>query len=377
MQSWIVILTALSVLVGLALVLAALMRLKGAFRQAEDAGRAREGADAVLEAKLRDLAAAQHEIAGRFAQLGSHIETLDKRMGESLKDTATRTAETLGSLQARLKVIDEAQKTLSDLSAGLSGHVVNLQQILSNKQARGAYGQGQMESIIRDALPPAMYDFQATLSNRTRPDCLIHLPDTKTAIVIDSKFPLEGFELLRAAANDLEKRAAAARIKNDVLKHVKDIADKYLIAGETQEPAIMFVPSESIYAELCDSFSDVMQQAHRVRVVVVSPNILMLAVNTVQTLLKDARMREQANLIQREVGELLKDTNRLAERVENLQRHMRQADGDLKDILTSADKIAGRAERIEQVELPIPDGAPQLPGRRDDASPISRAGGAP
>ena len=358
METWVIVVAAIAVLAGLALVLVALVRLGSALRQSERADRTRDGAEAsVLEAKLREVAAAQNEIAGRFAQLGAHIETLDKRMGESLKDTATKTAETLGGLTARLKVIDDAQKSLSDLSTGLSGQVGSLQQILSNKQARGAYGQAQMESIIRDALPNGLYDFQATLSNGKRPDCIIRLPGVKTVIVIDSKFPLEGFEGLKAAATDIDKRAAEARVRNDVAKHVKDIADKYLIPDETQTPAIMFVPSESIYAELHDTFSDLIQKAHRAHVIVVSPNILLLAITTVQTVLKDARMREQANLIQNEVGLLLNDVRLLGDRIGKLQTHFNQADGDIKNIVISTDKITKRAERIEQVELP-PDAVP-------------------
>ncbi len=319
--------------------------------------------DAILDSRLRELTAAQNEIAGRFGHavdvqarqqtdltraVTERLEALDARLGASLKDSATQTAESLGGLQARLKVIDEAQKNLTDLS----GHVVGLQQILSNKQARGAYGQGQMETIIRDSLPPTLYEFQATLSNRSRPDCLIHLPNSAAAIVIDSKFPLECFELYRRAAGDGDKRVAIARVKTDVQKHIKDIAEKYLIPGETQDPALMFVPSESVYADLHENFSELITQAQRARVVVVSPNILMLAVNTVQTILKDARMREQANIIQREVGDMMKDVKRLAERVTNLQRHTMQANTDLSEIVTSTDKILRRAERIEQVELP-------------------------
>jgi DNA recombination protein RmuC len=259
-------------------------------------------------------------------------------------------------LQTRLAVIDEAQKNLTDLS----GQVVGLQQILSDKQTRGAYGQGQMESIVRDALPPALYEFQATLSNNSRPDCLIRLPGVRTAIVIDSKFPLEAFEELNRAATDAEKKSAEARVRADVSKHVKDIADKYLIPGETQAPAIMFVPSESLYAELHDGFSDVIQKAQRAQVIVVSPNVLLLAINTVQTVMKDARMREQANLIQKEVGLLLKDVRLLSERVGKLQTHFGQAEGDIKNILISTGKVATRAERIERVEVPATE-APALP----------------
>src|SRR6266850_1175600 len=220
---------------------------------------------------------------------------------------------------------------------------------------RSAYGQGQMETIVRDALPFAIYEFQATLSNNNRPDCLIRLPGSKTAIVIDSKFPLEAFEVLKNAITDSDKRVAEARVRADVGRHVKDIAEKYIIEGETQPPAIMFVPSESLYAELHDTFSDVIQKAHRSQVIVVSPNILLLAINTIQTVMKDARMRDQANLIQREVGLLLNDVRLLADRVGKLQSHLDQAEGDIKNILISAGKVVGRAEKIERVELNSPE----------------------
>jgi DNA recombination protein RmuC len=361
-----------AVLAGLGLTVYAWVRLSASLRSAEWKRQVRDGGESLfLETKLRDLAASQSEIAGRFSQaiesqaksyselqrtLAERLEALDKRLGENLKETATKTAETLGGLQARLVVIDEAQKNLTDLS----GQVVSLQQILTNKQARGAWGQGQMESIIRDALPVGVYEFQATLSNRNRPDCLIRLPGAKTAIIIDSKFPLEAFAVLKSAASDLEKRAAEARVRADVAKHVRDIADKYLIAGETQSPAIMFVPSESLYAELHDCFSDVIQKAQRAQVIVVSPNILLLAINTMQTVMKDARMREQASLIQREVGLLLNDVRLLSDRAGKLQSHLGQADDDVKNILISTGKVTTRAERIERVELPQPEAETQL-----------------
>src|ERR1043166_877331 len=312
----------------------------------------------VPDPRLDHVIEAQGKIAGQFSQtlqaqvalqksLSDRIDHLNARLGETLQETASKTAETLGGIQTRLSVIDEAQKNILQLS----GEMVSLKDILSNKQARGAYGQAQMETIIRDAMPAGAYEFQATLSNRNRPDCVIRLPGSASAIVIDSKFPLECFEALKKAAGDDEKKLCRARVRADVLKHVKDIAEKYLIPGEVQSPAIMFVPSESIYAELHDGFADVIQKAHRAQVAIMSPNILMLAINTVLTVMKDARMREQASEIQREVGALTKDVHLLTERVEKLQRHFNQADGDLKDILISAGKIASRGERIEKVEL--------------------------
>jgi DNA recombination protein RmuC len=357
MNSSLIILTV--AVVAAALVVVAYLVLTG--RGSKDSAR--------LDSQLQSLAATQNEIVGRFAQalegqtalqtmLAGRIDALDLRLGASLKETADKTAETLGGIQTRLTVIDEAQKNITDLS----GQMVSLQEILANKQARGAFGQQQMEAIVADALPPNAYEFQGTLSNGSRPDCIIRLPGVKTAIVIDSKFPLESFAQLRAAGEG-ERKAAVARVRVDVLKHVKDIAGKYLISGETQTPAIMFVPSESIYADLHEFCPDVIREAQRAQVVVVSPNILMLAIATVQTVLKDARMREQANLIQKEVGALLKDVRLLGDRTEKLGRHFDQANGDIKDILTSAGKIAGRAEKIEKVELgAVESAAPQLAG---------------
>ena len=374
MPSWIIIVAVVCVVVGIALTVYALFRVANALRQAEDGKAQRDSTETLLlESRLRELAAAQNEIAGRFSQaiesqsrsqtdlqraVAERLEALDNRLGENLKESAAKTAETLGGLQLRLELIDSAQKNLMDLS----GQVVGLQQILSNKQARGAYGQGQMEAIVRDALPAGMFEFQATLSNKNRPDCLIRLPGSNTAIVIDSKFPLEAFELLKSAPTDTEKRAAEARVRADIGKHVRDIAEKYLIPGETQAPAIMFVPSESLYAELHDSFSDLIQKAQRAQIIVVSPNILMLAINTVQTVMKDARMREQASLIQKEVGMLLNDVRLLSDRVGKLQAHLGQAEGDIKGILISAGKVVGRAERIERVDLQSSDRALLAPG---------------
>ena len=324
-------------------------------------------APALPDPRLDTLLAKQGEIGGQFTQtvavqealartLGERLEALEKRMGDNMTDSATKTAASIACIGERLVVIDEAQKNIS----ALSGHVVSLQLVLSNKQSRGAYGQAQMEEIVRDGLPSSLYDFQFTLSNRNRPDCVIHIPGNKALLVIDSKFPLEGFEGLRRAVSDEDKKLALAQVRATVAKHVTDIADKYLIPGEVQTPAIMFVPSESVYAELHDGFADVIQKAHRANVIVVSPNILMLAINTIQTVMKDARMREQADLIRKEVGVLLNDVRLLSDRVTKLQSHFNQADADIKNILISTGKITGRAERIEKVELAPPEGPKNL-----------------
>ena len=313
--------------------------------------------------RLDAVLSGQGAIAEQFRQttaaqstLSQQVDALKEKLGESLNLSANKTAETLGGIQARLTVIDEAQKNISDLS----GQVVSLQQVLSNKQTRGAFAQTQMEEIVRDNLPSTLYEFQATLSNRNRPDCVIRMPGTKALLVIDAKFPLESFSLLRAAASDEEKKVAVARVRSDVGKHVSDIAEKYLIPGEVQTPAIMFVPSESIYADLHADFGEVIQKAHRAQIMVVSPNILMLAISVIQTVMKDVRMREQADLIRKEVGVLVIDVRRLGERVAKLQAHFSQAETDLRDITVSTDKIISRGEKIEKVELGPPEGVKSL-----------------
>jgi len=302
------------------------------------------------------------ETAGRLLQavetLNGRVEALNTQVNSSLATSATTTAATLGGIQARLTVIDEAQKNIT----ALSDRVVSLQDILSDKQARGAWGQDRMEDIVRDQLPPDLFAFQATLSNGTSPDCLIRIPGM-AAIVIDAKFPLEAFEALKAAANDAERKPAAAQLRSDVQKHISDIAKKYLIPGEVQTPALMFVPSESIYAELHTAFPDVMRRARQAQVVIVSPHILWLAVNTMRTLMRDAKMRERASEIQKEVGLLLKDVKLLAERVGDLRTHFERTAKDIGEIEKPMGRVAARAGRIEAVELPAPDAEkPALPG---------------
>jgi DNA recombination protein RmuC len=319
--------------------------------------------------RIDTLLQAQGEITGKFTQtvtaqaelqrtLTEQIDALNKRLGDSLTDSATKTAATITSIGERLTVIDEAQKNI----AALSGQVVSLQEILSDKQSRGAFGQERMEAIVADQLPPTHYDFQWTLSNGKRPDCIIRIPNVAGVIVVDSKFPLEAFETLRGLSSDEERKQATARLKSDVQKHVKDIAEKYLIPGEVQTPAIMFVPSESVYAELHTSFSDVVQQARRAQVVIVSPHVFMLAINTIQTLMRDARMREQAHEIQKEVGALLKDVKLLADRMGDLRSHFERTSKDIGEIEKPLGRIVQRAGRIEQAELAPPATTkPQLP----------------
>ncbi len=308
-----------------------------------------------LELRLAEMAGQLRQFADQTSARDAHFtQTLDdkldrvsQRLGHGLSETSQRTSQSLQQLHERLAVIDSAQANI----AALSGEMITLRDILSNKQARGAYGQARMEAIIRDGLHASAYSFQTTLSNGTRPDCLVKLPESDLKVVIDAKFPLEAFNALKAVEAEDQRKPAEQRLRRDVLQHIKDISTKYLIQGETHETAIMFVPSEAIYADLYEHFEDVMQKAHRAQVVIASPNILMLLVQTMQAIFKDARMREQAGLIQGEVVRLLDDVERLSARVYDLQRHFGQAGQDIDKILVSSDKITKRGRRIEQLEL--------------------------
>lgn len=322
--------------------------------------------DPAVEQRMADLNARVQVMGELLAKAQSQLqqtvhERLDAvtaRLGESMQSSTKHTAEHLQQLHARLAVIDSAQKNITDLAS----QVTSLQNVLANKQSRGAFGQVRMEMIIQDGLPKDCYEFQATLTNKARPDCIVHLPDGPS-LVIDAKFPLEAVTAFREAKSEDERKLAITRVRADIAKHVGDIAAKYLIPGETQDMALMFVPSESIYAELYDGFDDVFQKAYRAKVIIVSPSLLMLAIQVIQQIRKDARMREAASKILVEVGLLVADVSRLRDRVENLSKHFGQANADVQQIVISADKIVNRGERIQDVEFgEEPPSADILPG---------------
>ncbi len=314
---------------------------------------------AELETRLSEVSGQLRGLVEHSASSQAHLtQTLDKRLeqvsqrlGAGLTENSQRTTHHLQQLNERLAVIDTAQTNLTKLSS----EMVSLKDILSNKQARGAYGQGRMEAIIRDGLHSSAYSFQTTLSNGSRPDCLISLPENEMSVVIDAKFPLEAYNALKKCGPEDDPRPHEQRFRADVSRHVKDIAEKYLIKGETHETAIMFVPSESIYADLHETFEDVIQRAHRSHVIITSPNVLMLLVQTMQAVFKDARMREQAVVIQTEVVRLMEDVSRMHDRVLDLQRHFGMAGKDIEKIVTSSEKITRRGTRIEQLEFAEPD----------------------
>jgi DNA recombination protein RmuC len=249
-------------------------------------------------------------------------------------------------LHARLAVIDSAQKNISELATQVS----SLQGILANKQSRGAFGQGQLEAIVADVLPKGAYEFQHMLSNRTRPDCAIFMPDSGP-LIIDAKFPLEAMTAWRDAETEDERKQAVARVKQDITKHIADIAGKYLIPGETQDIALMFIPSESVYADLHERFDDIVQRAQRARVMIVSPTLMVMAIQVIKQVRKDAEMREAADQIRSEVGHMMKDVRLLGDRVRKLQTHFGQANKDIDDILVSTGKIENRAGKIEDLEF--------------------------
>jgi DNA recombination protein RmuC len=278
--------------------------------------------------------------------VNTRLDAVSQNIGESMKTTTKNTTDHLQQLHARLAVIDSAQKNITDLAST----VTSLQKVFDNKQRRGAFGQGRMEAIVADGLPQGAYEFQFTLSNGSRPDCCVLMPDNRR-LIIDAKFPLEATTALENAKTDDERQQATRQLRQNLGKHIDDISGKYLIKGETQDVAFMFIPSESMFAELYDAFDDVLQKGYRAGVIIVSPSLLMLAIQVVQQIQKDARMREAADKILIEVGLLIEDVQRMRDRVENLDKHFGQANADIKQIVISADKILSRGEKIKDVEF--------------------------
>ncbi len=294
----------------------------------------------VSEAQAQSQTAMLQLMERRLAQVQS-------QMNENLHGSARRTAQSLGDLQQRLQSIDKAQENITKLS----GDVLSLQDILSNKQTRGAFGEIQLTDIVGKALPKDSYTLQATLSNGKRADCLIHLPNPPGPIAIDSKFPLEAYEQLRRADTQDQLTRAAQQLRLSVRKHIKDISEKYIIEGETADGALMFLPSEAVYAELHANFPEVVRDGFAARVWIVSPTTCMATLNTMRAILKDARMQEQAGAIRKELGLLYADVDRLGSRVESLDRHFGQAAKDISDIKISADKAGRRARRLDNFDF--------------------------
>lgn len=312
-----------------------------------------------LAGGLTHVSEAQAASQAQMLQLmEQRLEAVSAKMNENLTTSAKATATSLGALQQRLHAIDKAQDNIKKLS----GDVLSLQDILSNKQTRGAFGEIQLTDIVSKALPADSYTLQATLSNGRRADCLIHLPNPPGPIVVDSKFPLEGYEALRSASTEADLQAAAKQLRGDVRTHIKAIAERYIVEGETADGALMFLPSEAIYAELHANFPEVVREGFAARVWIVSPTTCMATLNTMRAILKDARMREQAGAIRKELALLHADVERLGTRVGNLDRHFGQAQRDVEEIKISATKAGTRArsldafdfEEVEAAEAPAP-----------------------
>ena len=316
------------------------------------------GVVAIIILLLRPRAAPADPAAEqRIAELKGHVQALQQtvhqrleavtqNLGESMKTSTKNTSDHLKQLHERLAVIDSAQKNITDLAST----VTSLQKVFDNKQRRGAFGQGRMEAIVADALPQGAYEFQFTLSNNSRPDCCIHMPDNRH-LIIDAKFPLEATTALENAKTEDERLQATRQLRQNLGKHIDDISGKYLIKGETQDVAFMFIPSESMFAELYDVFDDVLQKGYRAGVIIVSPSLLMLAIQVVQQIQKDARMREAADRILKEVALMIEDVQRLKDRVENLDKHFGNVNKDIEQIVTSAEKILSRGEKIQEVDF--------------------------
>lgn len=305
------------------------------------------GLHAVSEAQ----AASQAQM---IATMEKRLEDVTVRMGESLHGSSTRTARSLGELQQRLETIDKAQANIEKLS----GDVLGLQDILSNKQTRGAFGEIQLNDIVGKALPADAFSMQATLSNGKRADCLIHLPNPPGPIVIDSKFPLEAYEALRSSGNKTEAELAARQFRVAVRAHIKAISEKYILEGETADGALMFLPSEAVYAELHANFAEVVREGFAARVWIVSPTTCMATLNTMRAVLKDARMREQAGNIRKQLAMLHRDVELVVERVGKLNTHFGQARRDLEDITTAAERAGKRATRLDTFEFDDDTGDP-------------------
>ncbi len=282
-----------------------------------------------------------------LALMEQRLAQVQQQLSENMHGSARRTAQSLGDLQQRLATIDKAQENITKLS----GDVLSLQDILSNKQTRGAFGEIQLHDIVIKALPQDSFTMQATLSNGRRADCIIHLPNPPGPIAIDSKFPLEAYEAMRRASTEADLAEAARQFRTALRKHIRDISEKYIIEGETADGALMFLPSEAVYAEIHANFPDLVRESFAARVWIVSPTTCMATLNTMRAILKDARMRAQAGSIRRELGLLYQDVDRLGTRVENLDRHFGQAAKDLSEIKISSEKAGRRARRLDNFDF--------------------------
>ncbi|WP_430449743.1 DNA recombination protein RmuC [Rhodophyticola sp.] len=331
-----------------------------------------------LGQRVQSLSDGQHQLAGGLTHVSEmqakaqsqmieamerRLEDVQKGMSETLHGTSTRTARSLGELQQKLEQIDKAQANIEKLS----GDVLSLQDILSNKQTRGAFGEIQLNDIVSKALPSDSYAFQATLSNGKRADCLIHLPNPPGPIIIDSKFPLEAYEALRAADTAYEVNEAQKQMRVAVKAHIKAISERYILEGETADGALMFLPSEAVYAELHANFPELVREGFAARVWIVSPTTCMATLNTMRAILKDARMREQAGAIRKQLAMMHRDVELVVERVAKLNTHFGQARKDIDDITIAAERAGKRATKLDNFDF-----EELAPGAEETVVPLPR-----
>ena len=350
------------VLIVLGLLLAVLIWWISTLRKSGQSNGLAEQEMSLLVKQLQALSDGQERLSGglhhvseanakaqtnMLALMEQRLAQVQQQLSENMHGSARRTAQSLGDLQQRLATIDKAQENITKLS----GDVLSLQDILSNKQTRGAFGEIQLHDIVIKALPQDSFTMQATLSNGRRADCIIHLPNPPGPIAIDSKFPLEAYEAMRRDRTEADLAEAARQFRTALRKHIKDISEKYIIEGETADGALMFLPSEAVYAEIHANFPDLVRESFAARVWIVSPTTCMATLNTMRAILKDARMRAQAGSIRRELGLLYQDVDRLGTRVENLDRHFGQAAKDLSEIKISSEKAGRRARRLDNFDF--------------------------
>ncbi|HHJ35748.1 MAG TPA: DNA recombination protein RmuC [Gammaproteobacteria bacterium] len=306
-----------------------------------------------IEKRLGEMS--RHSIES-FARSNNELhELLQKRLSDisgqvekRLDKGFEKTTETFTDVVKRLALIDEAQKRITELST----NVVSLQEVLTDKRSRGAFGEVQMAGLIRNVMPEGSYELQYSLSNNTRVDCMMFLPEPTGHIAIDSKFPLNSFQkMMDDEASEAERLASEKQFRQDIKKHIKDIADKYIIENETADGAIMFIPAEAVFAEIHAHQPILVDEAQRARVWMVSPTTLMAVLTTARAVLKDSATRKQVHVIQDHLVSLAKDFDRFRKRMDKLSTHIQQANKDVEDVHISASKISNRFEKIEKVEL--------------------------
>ncbi len=299
------------------------------------------------------------------ARIDERLEQISGKVNERLEDGFRKTNETFVNVMTRLATIDEAQKKIESLT----GSVVSLQELLGDKRARGAFGEVQLEALVRNVLPTAAFEMQATLSNGTRVDCVLRLPAPTGLVAVDSKFPLENYHRMYAAdANDVDRALAQKQFRADVRRHVDDISRKYILPGETADGAVMFVPAEAVFAEIHANHAEVVEHAIARRVWIVSPTTLMAVLNTARAVLKDVETRKQIHVIKESLARLAVEFSRFDERMRDLARHIRQAHEDVEKVQLTSGKISQRFAQIEGVDLADTEPSPKVVSLRDDGA---------